>query len=212
MIAGTTIGARLGHCLFYEPEIYLRNPIRILYIWEGGLASHGGTLGNLIGLIIFCNRYGYDLRWLIDRISIPTALTACFIRIGNLMNSEIIGKPTDGSWGVIFNRVDHIPRHPSMLYESFCYFLTFLLMRYLYYKTNWAQYRGRLWGIFFICIFGARILIEYFKENQVAFENSMTMNMGQLLSIPFVLFGIGLIYLSKNQKIEMKAAPAKRKK
>ncbi len=206
LIAGTTIGPRLGHFLFYEPEIYLRNPIRILYIWEGGLASHGGTIGNLISLWIFCKRYGYDIRWLIDRISIPTALTSCFIRVGNLMNSEILGKPTDGSWGVVFRRFDQIPRHPAMLYESFCYFLTFMLMRYLYYKTDWPWYKGRMWGLFFVCIFGTRMLVELFKENQVGFEQGMTLNMGQLLSIPFVLFGLLLMYLSRNQKIEPIAA------
>ncbi|HEX4924365.1 MAG TPA: prolipoprotein diacylglyceryl transferase, partial [Bdellovibrionales bacterium] len=217
LILGTTIGARLGHCLFYEPEVYLRDPIRILYIWEGGLASHGGTLGNLISMILFSRRYGYDLRWLIDRLTIPIALTACFIRLGNLMNSEILGKPTGGDWGVVFARVDQIPRHPAMLYESFCYFLTFLLMRHLYYKTDWGLYKGKLWGLFFICIFGTRILVEYAKENQVAFEQGMFMNMGQLLSIPFVLFGAFLIYKSKDAKLELtdtkqgQPKPAKKK-
>jgi phosphatidylglycerol---prolipoprotein diacylglyceryl transferase len=212
MILGTTIGARLGHCLFYEPEVYLKNPIRILYIWEGGLASHGGTIGNLIAVILFCTRYKYDIRWLIDRLTIPIALTSCFIRIGNLMNSEILGRPTDGSWGVIFTRVDQIPRHPSMLYESFAYLLTFLLMRFLYYKTNWPWFKGRMWGLFFICVFGARIVIENFKENQVAFEQSMTLNMGQLLSIPFVLFGVVLLILSRNQQIEPQLATTERPK
>ncbi len=216
LIIGTTVGARLGHCLFYEPEVYLKNPIRMLYIWEGGLASHGGTLGDIIALFLFCRRYGYDLRYIIDRISMPVALTSCFIRIGNLMNSEILGKPTGGDWGVVFTRIDQIPRHPSMLYESLSYLLTFLLMRWLYYKTDWAWFMGKMWGLFFICIWGTRFFIEFFKENQVGFEQGMTLNMGQLLSIPFVLLGFWLIYDSRNHPIEHRVAssdkPKKKKK
>lgn len=212
LILGTTIGARLGHCLFYEPEVYLRDPIRILYIWEGGLASHGGTLGNLFAMILFSHRYGYDLRWLVDRLTLPITLTACFIRLGNLMNSEILGKPTGGDWGFVFTRVDQIPRHPSMLYESVCYFLTFLVLRYLFFKTDWGLYKGRLWGLMFICVFGTRIFVEYFKENQVAFEQGMFMNMGQILSIPFVLAGAFLIYKSKDSKLELADAKQGQKK
>jgi phosphatidylglycerol---prolipoprotein diacylglyceryl transferase len=214
LIAGTTIGARLGHCLFYDPEIYLRDPIRILYIWEGGLASHGGTLGNLIAMILYSRRFGYDLRWLVDRLTIPLALGSCFIRLGNLMNSEILGKPTDGSWGIIFaknNQLSQVPRHPSMLYESFMYFLIFWIMRYLYNKTNWPQYKGRMWGLFFILVFGSRFFIEFFKENQDGFDQTLqTINMGQYLSIPFVIAGIILMVLSRNAKIE--PAPTKKKK
>lgn len=212
LILGTTIGARLGHCLFYEPAIYLKDPIRILYIWEGGLASHGGTLGNIFAIWLFSKRYGYGMRYLVDRLSIPVALTSCFIRLGNLMNSEILGKPTDGTWGVIFTRVDLIPRHPAMLYESFCYLLTFLIMKRIYEKTDWPSFQGKMWGLFFIFIWGTRFFIEFFKENQVGFEQGMTLNMGQLLSIPFVALGVWLIIDSKNHPLQAVAANKSKKK
>jgi prolipoprotein diacylglyceryl transferase len=205
LILGTTIGARLGHCLFYEPDIYLAHPLRILYIWEGGLASHGGTIGNLIAMWLFVRRYPeFSYLWLVDRLSYPIALAASFIRLGNVMNSEILGLPTNGHWGIIFTLRDHIPRHPAQLYESFSYFATFLIMRHFYWKTDVTRFRGRMFGIFLCCVFGARFIIEHFKENQVPFENALALNMGQLLSIPFVLVGVYLIVTSKNRKVEDK--------
>jgi len=203
LILGTTIGARLGHCLFYEPELYLSNPLRILYIWEGGLASHGGTLGNLFAMYLFVRKYPeYGYLWLVDRLSIPVALAASFIRLGNVMNSEILGLPTDQTWGVIFERVDQVARHPAQVYESVSYFLTFLLMGFLYYKTDTSQYRGRMFGIFLICVFGARLVIEKFKENQVPFEAYLPLNMGQILSIPFIIAGVGLIVFSQSRRVQ----------
>ncbi len=203
IILGTTIGARLGHCLFYEPGEYLANPIRILYVWEGGLASHGGTLGNLIAVWLFIRRYPeFNYLWLVDRLSYPIAIAACLIRIGNVMNSEILGLPTKGNWGVIFTLRDGLPRHPAQLYEAFAYLLTFILMHHLYWKTETPKFRGRTFGIFLCCVFGARFIVEHYKENQVAFENSMAINMGQLLSVPFVLLGIYLIASSKSRPLE----------
>lgn len=194
MMVSTVIGARLGHCLFYEPEVYLRDPIRIFKVWEGGLASHGGTIGILIGLFIAQRRLKFpSYMWLVDRIAIPVSLTAMLIRIGNFFNSEILGKPTDGSWGVVFSRVDSVPRHPAMLYEALVYLLTFILLRYLYTKEYVRSRTGILFGTMCICIFGSRIVLEFFKENQVAFENALPINMGQVLSVPFVILGIYLI-------------------
>jgi phosphatidylglycerol:prolipoprotein diacylglycerol transferase len=194
MMLGTVIGARLGHCLFYEPDIYLHDPIRILKVWEGGLASHGGTVGILIALYIAQWKLQLpSYMWLVDRISVPVALTAMLIRIGNFFNSEILGKPTDGSWGVIFERVDKLPRHPAMLYEAFVYLCTFVLLLHLYKKQSVRAKTGILFGTLCVLIFGSRIILEMFKENQVAFESALPINMGQILSIPFVLIGIYLI-------------------
>jgi phosphatidylglycerol:prolipoprotein diacylglycerol transferase len=212
IILGTTIGARLGHCLFYEPGEYLANPIRILYIWEGGLASHGGTIGNLIACWLFIRKNPeFNYLWLIDRLGYPIALAACFIRLGNVMNSEILGLPTNGNWGVIFKLRDFVPRHPAQLYEALAYLLIFFLMRHLYWKTTARQYLGRMFGIFVCCVFGSRFLIEHFKENQVPFENLLPFNMGQLLSLPFIAVGIFLIIASKNKLYEA-AVPKKRSK
>ena len=190
LIAGTTIGARLGHCLFYEWDYFSAHPLEIFMIWHGGLASHGGSLGVIIALIIFC-RYNpeFELPWLMDRIAIPTVLTATFIRLGNLMNSEIIGKPTDGTWGVIFKRVDNIPRHPAMVYESATYFVVWLTTLWWYRRYRERTPSGLLVGWIVGVIFTARFFIEFLKENQEAFEANMTFNMGQLLSIPFAIAG-----------------------
>lgn len=190
LIAGTAIGARLGHTLFYEADYYLRNPLEILAIWKGGLASHGGGIGVIVALYLFSRRYpDFSLWWLFDRIAFPTALAGVFIRFGNLMNSEILGKPTDGSWGFIFERVDPVPRHPTQLYEAFGYFLVFLIgfRIYLRYKEKLPQ--GLIFGFTFSGLFIIRFILEFFKENQVPFESEMFLNMGQLLSLPYILLG-----------------------
>lgn len=193
VMAGTMIGARLGHVLFYAPDYYLSHPIEILKIWEGGLASHGGTLGVIVGVWLFSRRHPqFSMIWILDRLSIPTALVAALIRIGNLMNSEILGKPSQLPWSFVFSRVDAVPRHPAQLYESLAYFLLFLTTMTLYRKNPFRP-NGFFFGIMLIWIFSARIILEYFKENQEAFEQGMFMNMGQLLSIPFVLFGVYLV-------------------
>jgi len=215
LILGTTIGARLGHCLFYEPELYLHDPLRIFYIWEGGLASHGGTLGNIFSMWLFVRRFKeYEYIWLVDRLSYPIGFAAFCIRMGNVMNSEIIGLPTNANWGVVFERIDSLPRYPAQLFEAIAYLATFFLMRYIYYKTTMSNYRGRMFGIFLCCIFGSRFFIELLKENQVPFENALPLNMGQLLSIPFVLAGLWFINYSRTHYVEPALAsnkPAKKK-
>jgi len=203
MVLSTIIGARLGHCLFYSPEYYLANPLKILMVWEGGLASHGGTIGILIGLWLFTRkRKNFDYMWLLDRIAWPTALSASLIRMGNLFNSEILGRATDVSWAFVFQRIDQIPRHPAQLYESISYFVIFIIMTLMYLKKGGEIKPGRLLGVFLTLIFSARFFIEFIKENQVGFEQSMTLNMGQLLSIPFVLAGLYLLFFFERNKIK----------
>ena len=187
---GTLIGARLGHCLFYEPGHYLSNPLEILKIWEGGLASHGGGIGVLTAVWLFSRKNReFPLMWIFDRLAIFTVLTGAFIRIGNLMNSEIIGRPTDVDWAFVFERIDQLPRHPTQIYESICYFVIALLGWLTYRKYKAKLPPGRIFGLTIALIFVARFVIEFFKENQEAFESAMTLNMGQLLSVPFVIVG-----------------------
>lgn len=203
LVLGTVIGARLGHCLFYEPDYYLSNPIEILYVWKGGLASHGAGIGILLALFVFQYRFkDIKLMWVFDRVVIPVALAAFLVRMGNLFNSEIIGKPSDLPWAFIFTSVDNIPRHPSQLYEGISYLIIFIIIFLIYnkYRTNLPE--GRLSGIFLILLFSARFFIEFFKETQADFEKSLPLYMGQILSIPFVLLGIYFLILSfkKNNK------------
>lgn len=192
MVISTVIGARLGHVLFYEPAVYLAHPLDILKIWEGGLASHGAAIGILIGLWIFSRRYKKPMLWVVDRIVVVTALAGAFIRLGNLMNSEIYGYATNLPWAFIFVADDNIPRHPTQIYEALCYVATFFFLLWLY-RRYAGQPMGRLFGWFLICIFTARFIIEFLKEPQVMFEQTMLLNMGQLLSIPFVAIGIWLV-------------------
>lgn len=194
MIIATVVGARLGHVLFYEPESYLKHPLDILKIWEGGLASHGAAVAIMIALYFFARRNKKPYLWAFDRVVIVAALAGFFIRTGNLMNSEIFGKPTDLPWAFIFTRVSDIPRHPTQLYEGLCYLASFFLLLNYYYKKNGNPRTGSIFGMFLILIFGVRIFIEFLKEPQVGFENNMTFNMGQILSVPFVLIGIYLLF------------------
>lgn len=195
------VGARLGHVLFYQPDYYMAHPGEILKVWEGGLASHGGTIAIIIGLVWYVNKYGkiykFDYLWLLDRVAIATAFAACLIRLGNLMNSEIYGHETSLPWGFIFARAGEIaPKHPTQLYEALCYLFTGIILVCLYaFKLN-KLHRGIFLGIFFIGIFGSRFLIEYVKEVQVDFEQGMALNMGQWLSIPFIIAGIWLVIRS----------------
>ena len=201
MLFGTIIGARLGHCLFYEPEYYLSNPFLILKVWEGGLASHGGFLGVMIGVWLF-NRNVKKINyiWLLDLVAAPSLITGAYIRIGNLMNSEILGIPTDGTWGVIFKRVDNIPRHPAQLYESLGYLTISLVVFYLYKKFHKVWPQGRFVGL--ILLFGMtwRFITEFYKENQVAFEQDMLLNMGQVLSVAMALVGLAIVLYPKLNK------------
>lgn len=190
VVAGTIIGARLGHCFFYEPQYFLANPLEIFAIWNGGLASHGGGIGVLLSIYLFSNRHSeFSVSWILDRVSICTVLTGAFIRLGNLMNSEIIGRATRADWGFVFERVDRIPRHPTQIYESAAYFTIFLigLSIYRYYRNN--PPRLLIFGTTLSLIFLARFILEFFKENQEPFEAGMMINMGQILSLPFFIFG-----------------------
>ncbi len=199
IIAGMIIGARLGHCLFYEPEYYLSNPVEILKVWKGGLASHGGFLGVLFAIYLFSNKWkGKSYFWFIESILPPTVMTAGFIRLGNLFNSEILGVTTDVPWAFIFDRVDPLPRHPAQLYESIAFFSIAFLLHLLWKKNvepgKWHLGKGL--GITFILTFSARFLIEFLKIEQSAFEKGMILNMGQILSIPFILIGAYLFFVN----------------
>lgn len=197
MIVGTVIGARLGHCLFYEPEFYLSNPLEILKIWHGGLASHGAAIGILIALYLFARKHKVPMIYVIDRVVITVAIGGAFIRLGNLFNSEIYGVETTLPWGFIFVRNGEVlPKHPTQLYEALSYTAIFILLYWLYLKADSKLRNGFIFGIFLILLFGARFLIEYVKEPQVEFEKHMMLNMGQWLSLPFIAAGIGFLIYS----------------
>ena len=205
MVISVIVGARLGHCLFYEPAYYLSNPIEILKIWEGGLASHGASIGILIGLYIFSRKNHKPYIWIMDRIVIVVALGGGLVRLGNLMNSEIFGDITTMPWGFVFeNYYDAFyatdPRHPTQLYEALGYFTIFLITGWIYKKHDGHPRPGQMFGIFLILLFGSRFLIEFIKIPQVGFEEQMTLNMGQWLSIPFILAGILILLWSRKQK------------
>ncbi len=205
MVISVIVGARLGHCLFYEPAYYLSNPIEILKIWEGGLASHGASIGILIGLYIFSRKNHKPYIWIMDRIVIVVALGGGLVRLGNLMNSEIFGDITTMPWGFVFeNYYDAFyatdPRHPTQLYEALGYFTIFLITGWIYKKHDGHPRPGQMFGIFLILLFGSRFFIEFIKIPQVGFEEQMTLNMGQWLSIPFVLAGILILLWSRKQK------------
>ena len=208
---GILVGARLGHCLFYQPDYFLSSgqhivemllPIHFLpdggwkFTGYEGLASHGGTLGLMIALVLYVRWSKLNVWTVLDNIAIATGTTACFIRLGNLMNSEIIGKPTDLPWAFIFERVDMVPRHPGQLYEAIAYAVLFIIMWWLYRKSRQSGASvpsvgtGFFFGFCLTYIFTFRFLIEFTKDIQEDFEASMLLNMGQLLSIPFVLLGI----------------------
>ncbi len=203
---GTIAGARLGHCLFYEPAYYLSNPIEILKIWEGGLASHGAVVGILLANYLYGKKYAQTgFFWVTDRLVMVVALAAALIRIGNLMNSEIVGAPADLPWAFVFERLgDGIPRHPSQLYEALFYLLSFGILYRAYWKQQAGKYAGRMFGMFLMLIFGFRFVIEFIKDVQVDFEKGMALNMGQWLSLPLILLGFWLWYRSR--QLELKGA------
>ncbi|WP_240928436.1 prolipoprotein diacylglyceryl transferase [Maribellus sediminis] len=195
LIIATVVGARLGHVFFYGWEYYSQHPAEIFKVWHGGLASHGGAIGILVALYIHSKVVTKrTMLWTLDRVVVPTALVAAFIRTGNLMNSEIYGVQTSLPWGFIFERNgETLAKHPTQIYEALAYLLTFGVLMYLYWKTNSKNRPGLLMGVFFIMVFAARFFIEFIKEDQEAFEAGMALNMGQWLSIPFVLTGIFLV-------------------
>ncbi len=205
MVIATVIGARLGHCLFYEPAYYLSHPLEILKIWEGGLASHGAAIAILIAVYIFSRKNKISYWWSMDRIATVTALAGFFIRMGNLANSEIYGRETSLPWGFIYENSDKLklPRHPTQIYEGLAYLLIFALLMFIYYRKNGKPKEGTLISLFLLLVFGVRFFIEFLKEPQVDFESHMALNMGQLLSIPFILIGAAglfLIYRKKTAK------------
>ena len=212
MMVGIIAGARLGHCLFYEPAYYLANPIEILKVWEGGLASHGGVIGIIIAVWLYSKRVTKkSMLWTFDRVIVPTGFTAAFIRLGNLMNHEIYGGPTSQPWG--FKFIENLyawkagaapiysePSHPTQIYEAIVYFIVFIVTMYLFWKTDAKKKQGFLIGIAMIIIFTSRFFIEFLKNVQVESELLMRDNtgliLGQWLSIPFVLWGVWLIWNS----------------
>ncbi|MFK7872604.1 MAG: prolipoprotein diacylglyceryl transferase [Oligoflexales bacterium] len=200
MVVGTIVGARLGHCVFYNPWHYFTHPWEILMTWEGGLASHGGFIGILIALLVFAKKNKETpFLWLGDVMAVATIFSGGCIRIGNFFNSEIIGKVTDVPWAVVFQRVDGLPRHPSQIYEALGFFVISSFMWVLYHKWT-RRVLGQLLGVGFILGFSWRFFMEFFKENQAAFENQLALNMGQLLSLPFILIGFGLLFKLHEKK------------
>lgn len=200
IIVGTVVGARLGHCLFYEFDYYMQNPLEIIipfakvngtyqYVGFMGLASHGGAIGVLLAIYLYCRKYKIGAFWILDKIALGVPIAGAFIRFGNFMNSEIYGKPTDGSWGVIFANDDMIPRHPTQLYEAFGYIITGVFLWFLYHSHK-VKNNGVVFAYFLILMFSTRFILEFFKEDQVAFEQNMMFNMGQWLSVPFILIGV----------------------
>jgi prolipoprotein diacylglyceryl transferase len=205
----TIVGARLGHVIFYQPDYYFGSWAGFLEIfmpWKGGLASHGGTIALILGIWWYAKKYGpkndFDFVWTLDHIVIPVCFAACFIRLGNLFNSEIYGIPTNLPWGFVFERNgETVPCHPTQLYEAGTYLLLGCFLMWLYWKKLDKVYRGTFVGIFMIVCFGSRFLIEFIKNDQVDFEADMLLNQGQLLSIPFVLLGIGLLIWAYRKKL-----------
>jgi phosphatidylglycerol:prolipoprotein diacylglycerol transferase len=194
MAVGTILGARLGHCLFYHPVYYLSNPVAIIKIWEGGLASHGAFIGIFTAVWLYSRkRPGQPLLWVLDRVCIPTIFAGSLIRLGNLFNSEIVGIPTQVPWAIVFERVDALPRHPTQLYESMAYAATFILLWVLYRRWAGKVPDGRLFGVFLTAVFGFRFIIEFTKTRQAAFTADLPLRMGQMLSIPLVMFGLWLL-------------------
>ncbi len=220
LLIGTIIGARLGHCLFYDPAYYLgswKGFFEIFMPWKGGLASHGGTLFLFFAMWWFARRWGpknnFDFLWLLDRLAIAVPFAAMFIRLGNLFNSEIYGHVTDLPWGFVFERNGEIlAKHPTQLYEALSYALIGIVLLILYRRRTKGLYRGSYMGIFFTVLFGMRFLIEFVKEDQVDFEAGMTLNMGQWLSVPFILFGIGLIIYSYKKKLPVEVVSPQKPK
>ena len=192
-VFGIILGARLGHCLFYDPDFYLSNPLKILAIWEGGLASHGGGLGVIIAVYFFQRKYKVEYLWLLDRLAIATALFGFFVRFANFMNSEIIGIQTNVPWAVIFARIDLLPRHPAQLYESLSYLSIFIALIVLYRFSHIKKQSGALFGAFLCLIFTARFGIEFVKVKQAAYTGEIWISTGQALSIPFFVVGIVLL-------------------
>lgn len=217
VVLGTLIGARLGHCLFYDFDYYSHHPLEIIlpvtfsphFRITGfqGLASHGGGIGIMLSLILFSRKFKLKLWFLLDQIALVVPLAGTFIRLGNLMNSEIIGKPTDVSWAFVFLKDDNIPRHPAQLYEAIAYLLIFVAVYLM--MRKYPKSSGFYFGMVIFLIFCFRIGIEFIKEDQSAFEAGLLLNMGQLLSIPFILTGLIIMYFKRGKPEEITMETAK---
>lgn len=204
VVFGIIIGARLGHCFFYDPQYYFANPLKILAIWEGGLASHGGGLGVILAIGLYVRKYHESYLWLLDRLAICTALFGVFVRSANFVNSEILGVGTDVPWAIIFARIDNIPRHPAQLYEAIAYLFIFIVLFFVYKKSKEKTANGSLLGLFLILTFTARFLIESVKVKQAAYDSAIALNTGQMLSIPFFIAGVVLLFWSLKTKNKQK--------
>ena len=213
LLIGTIVGARLGHCLFYQPDYYLgswQGFWEIFMPWKGGLASHGGAIALILAMWWYARHYGkkndFDFLWIMDHLCITVAFAGCLIRLGNLFNSEIYGDVTSLPWGFIFDlRGETEPKHPTQLYESLSYLVLGLILVWLYKKKLDKLPRGFFFGLFLIGCFGMRFLIEFIKEPQVGFEDTMALNMGQLLSLPFIIAGIGILVMAFMRKVPARA-------
>jgi len=214
IVLGAVIGARLGHVFFYDWDYYSQYPGDIIKIWEGGLASHGGAIGIILALWIFSRLVTTrSILWILDKVVVPTALAGAFIRLGNLMNSEILGKPADVAWAFVFERVDPgTPRHPVQIYEAISYVIIFFILYRIYWKTDMRQKPGYIFGMFLALLFAARFFLEFFKSSQGGFETAFgnALSTGQLLSIPFVL--IGLYFILRPAKKRPTTIKTKKKK
>ncbi|ASJ97951.1 prolipoprotein diacylglyceryl transferase [Shewanella marisflavi] len=195
-VVGIVLGARLGHVLFYDPGYYFAHPAKILAIWEGGLASHGGTVGVVLAMYYYKLKVKLPFLFLLDRLAIATGIFCVFVRLGNLANSEILGVATDKPWGIIFERIDMVPRHPAQLYEALAYLVIFITLWLLYRYTEMKRREGALVGLFLALVFGARYLIEFVKVRQAEFALDWSLSVGQMLSVPFVLAGLALLVMA----------------
>lgn len=193
IILATLIGARLGHFLFYDPSVFLTDPLQIILPPYAGLASHGAAIGILTGLYLFCRKLKYNYLWMVDRLVIVVCITGAFVRLGNLMNSEILGKPTDVPWAFVFTHVDNVPRHPAQLYECIYCIMLFGLLFYIWKYRRYLVRNGFIFGVFLVVLWSLRFVDEFFKEVQEPFEEDLVLNMGQILSIPFVVIGIVIL-------------------
>lgn len=226
VVIGTILGARLGHCFFYEWHLlkqpveflgitfkygnpYLSKPWELLYIWQGGLASHGGALGIIIAMYFYNKKVTHKgFIWGFDRLVIGAAITGAAIRLGNLMNSEIYGSVTNLPWGFIFTQDpqgDGLPHHPTQIYEILYCLVTFAVTWWLYWKKKAYLREGLIFGVFLIGVFGTRFLLEFIKLNQEDFEGGLLLNMGQILSIPFIIWGLYLIFYHSKKHITVPA-------
>ena len=202
MVLGAVLGARLAHCLFYDPAYYLSNPLEIIKIWQGGLASHGGVVGMLIAMYVYAKQTSdISFLWLLDRMTLVIALGSFFIRLGNFFNSEILGVATNVPWAIVFSRIDSIPRHPAQLYEAAVYLCLFVLLLFLYLEHREKLKPGFMMGLLMVVIFGSRFFIEFVKIPQESFEPILSFNVGQWLSIPVILLGLYLM-LKKSHRNE----------